>query len=38
MRYPSRHFRRWVGFLISGAGLVVVIGDALGLGLGLGLG
>lgn len=27
---PSPHFRRWVGFLISGAGLVVLIGEALG--------
>ena len=30
MRHSSRHFRHWVGFLISGAGLVVLIGDALG--------
>lgn len=29
MRGSSRHFRRWVGFLISGAGLIVLIGDAL---------
>ena len=33
MRHSSRHFRRRVGFLISGAGLVVLIGDALGQGL-----
>ena len=30
MTHSSWHFRRWVGFLISGAGLVVLIGDALG--------
>ena len=30
MRGSSRHFRRWVGFLISGAGLIILIGDALG--------
>ncbi len=33
MRLASRHFRPSVGFLISGAGLVVSIGDALGQGL-----
>ena len=33
MRHALWHFRRWVGFLISGAGLVVLIGDALGQGL-----
>ncbi len=29
MNHPVRHFRRWVGLLISGAGLVVLIGDAI---------
>jgi hypothetical protein len=27
---PIKRFRRWVGFFISGAGLLVLIGDALG--------
>ena len=31
MRHSFRHFRRYMGFFISGAGLVVLIGDALGL-------
>jgi hypothetical protein len=30
MKHPLSRFRRWVGFLISGAGLIVLIGDALG--------
>ena len=30
MRHSSRHFRSYMRFVISGAGLVVFIGDALG--------
>jgi hypothetical protein len=30
MKHPASRIRRWVGFFISGAGLVVLISDALG--------
>jgi hypothetical protein len=30
MNRPIKRFRRWLGFFISGAGLVVLISDALG--------
>lgn len=30
MKHSLMHFRRWVGFFISGAGLIVLIGDGLG--------